>query len=242
MLDQTSDRALTATTQSLSQPPERRERTMIVVGHSLAALVPQEMLASPSGMFPVLMSVAAALNELERWVNWVSFQSLTVQTAKWATIVMVCHSLTVPAPQGMPSWGIALALVTVAVGLGGLERRANWGPPLMLAMPMVKLGKRTTVVTKHSVLIAPGPQGMLSSRLAAVLMWVVAGLSWLGFEANWVSSLVLTVPMAARSLGHRLVAENPMAEVVPQVFEARTWRNSPFVPVTMAWQLMVLFQ
>ena len=187
----------------------------------------------------MLMLVAAALNELEQWVNWVSFQSLMILMVKRATIVMVCHSLTVPAPQGMPSWG---TLMTEAVGLGGLERRANWGPPLMLAMPMVKLGKRTTVVAKHSVLIAPGPQGMLSSRLAAVLMWVVAGLSWLGFEANWVSSLALTVPMAAVPLGHWLVTENLTAEVVPQVFEARAWRDSPFVPVTMAWQLMVLFQ
>ena len=184
MLEQTSDRALTATSRSLIQPLEQGKRATIVAGHFLVESVLQGMLASPSGMFPVLMSVAAALNELERWVNWVSFQSLTVQTAKWATIVMVCHSLTVPAPQGMPLWGIALALMTVAVGLGGLERRANWGHPLMLVMPMVKLEKRTTVVAKHSVLIVPGPQGMFSSRLAAVLMWVVAGLSWLGFEAN----------------------------------------------------------
>ena len=193
-------------------------------------------------MIPVLMSVAAALNELERWVNWVRFQSLTVQTAKWATIVMICHSLTVPAPQGIPSWGIAMKLMTGAVGLGGLERRANLGPPLMLAMPMVKLGKRTTVVAKHSVLIVPGPQGMLSSELAAVLMWVVAGLSWLGFEANWVSSLALTVQMAARSLGHRLVTENLTAEVVPQGFGAGTWRVLLLAPVPMVWQLMVLFQ
>ena len=205
---------------------------MIVAGHSLAEPVLQEMLALPSGMLPMLMSVAAALNELERWVNWVSFQSLTVQTMKWATIVTACHSLTVPAPQGMPSWGMALALIWMAVRLDGLERWANWGPPLMLVMPMVNLGKRTTVVTKHSVLIAPGPQGMLSSRLAAVLMWVVAGLSWLGFEANWLSSLGLKVQTAARSLGHRLVTKNLTAEVVPQVFEARTWRDLLFVSVS----------
>ncbi|MEM1290477.1 MAG: hypothetical protein AAGH67_03215 [Cyanobacteria bacterium P01_H01_bin.162] len=184
MLNQTSDRALTATSRSLIQPLEGGERTTIVAGHSLTELVLTEMLASPSGMIPVLTSVAVALNELERWVNWVSFQSLTVQTVKRATIVIAL------AQQGMTSSGMALVLMTVAVGLDGLERRANWVPPLRLAMPMVK---RTTVVVKHSALIAPGPPGMWSSGLAAVLMWVVLGLSWLEFEANWVSALVLTV-------------------------------------------------
>ena len=190
MLEQTSDRALTATSRSLIQPLEGGGRTTIVVGHSLTELVLTEMLASPSGMVPVLTSVAVALNELERWVNWVSFQSLTVQTVKRATIVIAL------APQGMTSSGMALVLMTVAVGLDGLERRANWVPPLRLAMPMVKRVKRvkrTTVVVKHSALIAPGPPGMWSSGLAAVLTWVVLGLSWLEFEANWVSALVLTV-------------------------------------------------
>ena len=56
------------------------------------------------------------------------------------------------------------------------------------------------------------------------------------------SSLVLTVQMAARSLGHRLVAENPMAEVVPQVFGAGTWRVLLLALVPMVWQLMVFFQ
>ncbi|MEL6398789.1 MAG: hypothetical protein AAFR26_06850 [Cyanobacteria bacterium J06626_4] len=229
-----SDRTLPATTQLLIQPLEGEAQTTIVAGHSLTELGLQEMLASPSGMVPVLMSVAAALNELERWMNWVSFQSLTVQTVKRVTIVIAL------APQGMPSSGLALVLMTVAVGLDGLERRANWGHPLRLAMPMVKRVKRTTVVVKHSVLIALGPPGMWSSGLAAVLMWVVLGLSWLEFEANWVSSLVLMVQPAALPLGHQLVAENLTAEVVPQVFGAMTWRVSPLAPVAMARQLMML--
>ena len=113
--------------------------------------------------------------------------------------------------------------------------------PLVITIPPVKPGKRGPVVARLSVRLALELQGMLSPPRPTTLMWVVAALSWLEFEVNWVSMLVLTLQTAAL-LGNQLVAENLTAEVVPQVFGAGTWRDSPLAPVTMARQLMVLFQ
>ena len=107
------------------------------------------------------------------------------------------HSLTALAPRGMPSLRMAVVPMAVAAALNELERWVNWGLPLALAMPMAKLGTRTTAVAEHSVLIALAPRGMSSSRLAAVLMGAVVGLSWLEFAVNWVSSLVLKGQTAA---------------------------------------------
>ena len=77
---------------------------------------------------------------------------------------------------------------------------------------------------------------------SAARMWVVAGLNWLEFEVNWVSFLVLMVQTAALLLGHRLMAENPTASVVPQETGSGMWRDSPLAPVMMARQLMLLLQ
>ncbi len=159
------------------------------------------------------------------------------------TIVMVCHFLTVLAPQGMPSSsGLALALMPVAAGLAELERWVTGVNFRVLTMLMMKPGERGLLVARHFVLIALEPQGMLSLGGAAALIWVVADPNWLEFEVNWVSSLMLTVQTAALLLGHRLMAENPTASVVPQEIGSGMWRDSPLAPVMMARQLMLLLQ
>ena len=109
-LDWTRDLAPTAATRSLMLSLEWGQQPTIAAAHRcLFGLGLQEI--PSSGLAPLLMSVVAALSWLEQWVNWLSFQALTVQTVKRATMVMVCHSLTVLAPQGRPWLSSRMILV-----------------------------------------------------------------------------------------------------------------------------------